>query len=135
MDRVVPERIKLLRKEREWSRGKLAELCGVTAQAIEQAEIGKTKNPRWLPVLIDEFETTKEYLTGKSNTRWRVAESLRKAHNKGTNSPQGGEMDAIRGRLLSIIMGMSEEELAALYTTLRHKDKEPISPSLRGATS
>ena len=49
------ERLKYIRKEKELSQSDLAKLAGTTQQAIQQAEAGKARNPRYLSRLAQEI--------------------------------------------------------------------------------
>lgn len=56
-------RIKFIRKIKGLSQIELAEIAGTTQQAIQQAEAGKARNPRYLHKLALTLEIPYEWLT------------------------------------------------------------------------
>ena len=59
----LSERLKYIRKIKGLSQIEMAELCGTTQQAIQQAESGKAQNPRYLPKLALALDIPSEWLT------------------------------------------------------------------------
>jgi transcriptional regulator with XRE-family HTH domain len=59
----LSERIKYIRKIKGLSQIDLAEICGTTQQAIQQAEGGKAQNPRYLHKMALALDIPYEWLT------------------------------------------------------------------------
>lgn len=66
MSRIRPDRVKERRLELRLSQGDLAKAVGVTQQAIQQIEDGKTARPRKLKELAEALQCTSEWLLGGS---------------------------------------------------------------------
>jgi len=59
----LAERLKYIRKIKGLSQIELAKLCETTQQAIQQAECGKAKNPRYLHIMAMKLDIPYEWLT------------------------------------------------------------------------
>lgn len=59
----LSERLKYIRKIKGLSQIELAQLCGTTQQAIQQAESGKARNPRYLHRLAMALDIPYEWVT------------------------------------------------------------------------
>lgn len=59
---TIGQRIRTLRKAREWSQEQLAGAAGITPQAISDLETGKTANSAYLPEIARALNSTAEYL-------------------------------------------------------------------------
>jgi transcriptional regulator with XRE-family HTH domain len=59
----LAERLKYIRKIKGLSQIELAELCGTTQQAIQQAEAGKARNPRYLHKMALALDIPSEWLS------------------------------------------------------------------------
>lgn len=57
------ERLKYIRKVKGMSQIDLAKICNTTQQAIQQAEAGKARNPRYLHTLSLALDIPYEWLT------------------------------------------------------------------------
>ena len=79
---VLAERLKLLRKERKWSRKQVAEQLKIverTYQRYENAERDPTASV--LVELADLYDVSVDYLVGRTEDRIEKASPLRKGHN------------------------------------------------------
>lgn len=70
----LAERLKYIRVQKGLSQIELAAIAGTTQQAIQQAEAGKARNPRYLHKLALELDIPYEWLTmniqpGKKSTQ------------------------------------------------------------------
>lgn len=59
----LSDRLKYIRKIKGLSQIELAEICGATQQAIQQAECGKARNPRYLHKMALALDIPYEWLT------------------------------------------------------------------------
>jgi transcriptional regulator with XRE-family HTH domain len=59
----LSERLRYIRKIKNLSQIELAEICGATQQAIQQAECGKARNPRYLHKMALALDIPYEWLT------------------------------------------------------------------------
>ena len=59
----LAERLKYIRKIKGLSQIDLARLCGTTQQAIQQAEAGRARNPRYLHKLSHTLDLPYEWVT------------------------------------------------------------------------
>ena len=78
---VLAERLKLLRKERKWSRKQVAEQLKIverTYQRYENAERDPTASV--LVELADLYDVSVDYLVGRTEDRNEKAAPLRKGH-------------------------------------------------------
>ena len=79
---VLAERLKLLRKERKWSRKQVAEQLKIverTYQRYENAERDPTASV--LVELADLYDVSVDYLVGRTEDRNEKASPLREDHN------------------------------------------------------
>jgi len=58
----LAERVKELRKEVGLSQTDLGKIVGVPYQSIQNVELGRVKNPRYMKQLADALETSIDYL-------------------------------------------------------------------------
>lgn len=81
MGTSFPERLKQLREEKEWTQEYLGKLLGFSDATINRYEKGlRSPEPETLSKLADIFNTTTDYLLGRTDDRYgyRVAEKPEK---------------------------------------------------------
>lgn len=81
MSTLFPKRLKQLREEKEWTQEYLGKLLGFSDATINRYEKGlRSPEPETLSKLADIFNTTTDYLLGRTDDRYgyRVAEKPEK---------------------------------------------------------
>ena len=92
-------RLQYIRQELDLSQSALAELAGTTQQAIQQAESGRARHPRYLPLLAQKTGIPFEWLSLNA-------------------MPQDGEE--------SVILSLRENEVLDKFKDMDKKDQDLI---------
>lgn len=71
---ILADRLRYIRKVKNLSQSELAELAGTTQQAIQQAETGKARQPRYLHNLAMELELPVEWVLFGKEQKEQVIE-------------------------------------------------------------
>jgi len=86
----LSERLKHVRKIHNISQDKLAEIAGTTQQAIQQAETGKARQPRYLHQLASRLDVPVNWLVLGEEV---VDESFEKKSENGLSEKQSDVLD------------------------------------------
>jgi transcriptional regulator with XRE-family HTH domain len=111
---ALSERLKYIRAMRDLSQIELAEIAGTTQQAIQQAETGKARNPRYLHKISLALDIPYEWLT----MNIQPPAKLQEVENQGLSERRRDVLDSFFG------MSKKEQELMlGLMKTRQKKQK------------
>lgn len=103
-------RLKYVRDKKGLSQGDLAQICGTTQQAIQQAEAGKAQNPRYLHKLALALDIPYEWLTMNLT---HTAKSAAKGHGFSEKDRE----------VLDTFFAMPKKDQALLLELMKGRDK------------
>jgi len=106
----LSERLKYVRKLHNLSQVELAALARTTQQAIQQAEAGKARNPRYLHEIARALEL---------DVNWLVfGEEVRE-----TSANQSQQNTGFEEEVMGVFRGMPEEEQKLMYELMKSRQK------------
>lgn len=109
----LSERLKFLRHLHDLSQAELAEKAGTTQQAIQQAEAGKARQPRYLHKLAQELDISVE---------WMVFGQASESNDKNLQK-HGAGFDDKASDVLQNFFSMPEEDQELIFQLMKSRQK------------
>lgn len=109
----LSERLKFIRQLHDLSQAELAEKAGTTQQAIQQAEAGKARQPRYLHKLAQELDISVEW----------VVFGQPPENNEKKTQKQGAGFDDKASDVLQNFFSMPEEDQELIFQLMKSRQK------------
>ena len=110
----LADRLKYIRQMKDLSQVELAELAGATQQAIQQAETGKARQPRYLHRIARKLDIPIEWMIVGEASDGSFSSSYQKNEN--------GFYDK-KSEVLDSFYNMSEEDQELIFKLMKSRNK------------